>query len=264
MVRTKIIATIGPASSEESVLRKMFKAGLDVVRLNFSHGTHKEHLAKIETVRALNKKLKRSIKILQDLEGYRIRVGNLELPRNLKKGGTYYLTQEQVADDEKQIPFDYQGSLKQIKTGAFIFIDDGRVVLEVKSIDKKRLKFKVIIDGVVKSHKGINIAGANLKFSALTAKDEKDVAIAIKYKLDYVAQSFVRNGKDLSNLKKILKPQHPACKLFAKVENQQAVDNLDEIINEADGVMVARGDLGICVSIYKVPVLQKEIIKGSG
>jgi len=261
MVRTKIIATLGPTSSNETVLRKMFISGLDEVRLNFSHGSHAEHLHRIKLVRMLNKKMRRAIKIMQDLEGYRIRVGEMDTPITLKKHARLFLTQKKVLGNEKEISFDYRGSLGKIKSGMMIYIDDGRIVLQVKGKEKKRLKIKVSVGGVLKPHKGINIPEADLEFSALTPKDKRDISVAIEEKLDIVAQSFVRNAKDLKILKDILNPKHPACRVFAKVENQTALRNLDEIIDEADGIMVARGDLGICIPIYKVPTIQKEIVK---
>ncbi|UCG35096.1 MAG: pyruvate kinase [Candidatus Omnitrophota bacterium] len=261
MVKTKIIATLGPASSTEGVLRKMFIAGLDVVRLNFSHGSHKEHLKRIEIIRSLNKKMRRAIKIMQDLEGYRIRIGKLVHPLELKKGRSFYLTQKKILGDKKRVSFDYEGSLTKIKKGTSIFIDDGKIVLIVAGKEKKQLKVKVVASGLLRSHKGINIPDAKLEFLALTEKDKKDAEVAISQKLDFVAQSFVRNAKDLKLLKKIIKPRHPSCRIFAKVENVEALKNLDAIIDEADGVVVARGDLGVCVPIYKVPVIQKEIIK---
>ena len=259
--KTKIIATLGPASSSEAVLRKMFIAGLDAVRLNFSHGNHPEHRGRIKTVRALNKKMRRAIKIIQDLEGYRIRIGRLTKPIELRKRDPFYLTQKNILGSKREVSFDYTGSLKRIKKGALIYIDDGRIVLEVKNREKKRLKVGVVIPGLLKSHKGINIPGTSLEFPGLTEKDKKDVEIAIEEKLDYVAQSFVSRAKDLRLLKKILKPRHPKCKIFAKIENQIALKNIDEIIDEADGIIVARGDLGVCIPIYKVPMIQKEIIK---
>jgi pyruvate kinase len=261
MVKTKIIATLGPASSQEKVLRKMFLNGLDAVRLNFSHGTHRSHIKCINIIRALNKKLRRHIRIMQDLEGYRIRVGALKQPLELKKRSQFYLTQERGVHTRHQISFDYQGSLERIKKGTLIYIDDGRIVVEVISCEEKRLKVKVITPGILKSRKGVNMPGVDLEFEALSAKDKRDVAIGIAHKVDYIAQSFVRDAHDLRLLKEIVLPRHPACKIYAKIENTQALVHLDSIIDEADGIIVARGDLGICVPIYKVPVIQKEIIR---
>lgn len=258
---TKIIATLGPSSSKEAILRKMITRGLDCVRLNFSHGTPKEHLEKISLIRALNAKMRRSIKIMQDLEGYRIRVGRLNEPLQLKKSRYIYFTQQDIVGSEREVSFDYLGSLKRIKPGFLIYVDDGRIVLEVKSVGKKHIKLKIITPGLLQSHKGINIPQAKLEFEALTEKDKKDLNIGIGEKLDYIAQSFVNSAEDLRLLKELIKPRHPGCKIIAKIESRDALKNLEEIIDSCDGIIVARGDLGICVPIYKVPVIQKEIVK---
>ncbi|MCF7908002.1 MAG: pyruvate kinase [Candidatus Omnitrophica bacterium] len=259
--KTKIIATLGPASNTEAVLRKMYLSGLDIVRLNFSHGNHQEHLQRVKIVRMLNKKLHRAVKIMQDLEGYRLRVGKLKEQFYLKKGEKLYLTQEDILGDRGEVSFDYKGSLRRIKKGFLIHIDDGRITLRVLSVEKKCLKTRVVTEGQLRDSKGINIPEAKLEFEALTDKDKKDVKVAIAQKFDYIAQSFVSSAKDLKLLKNIVLPKHPKCKFYAKVESRIALVNLDEIINEADGIIVARGDLGICVPIYKVPTIQKEIVK---
>lgn len=259
--KTKIIATLGPASSSEIILRKMYLKGLDVVRLNFSHGNHSEHLAKVKIIRDLNRKMNRAVKIMQDLEGYRLRVGKLKEWFHLKKGEQLYLSQEDILGDRGEISFDYRGSLKRIKKGFLIHIDDGRIALKVLSVEKRRLKTRVVVQGQLRDSKGINIPEAKLDFEAITEKDKKDLKVAITQKFDYIAQSFVSSAKDLQLLKKIVLPKHQSCKFYAKVESRIALDNIDEIIDEADGIIVARGDLGICVPIYKVPTIQKEIIK---
>lgn len=261
MVKTKIIATLGPTSTNEPILRKMFASGLDMVRLNFSHGTLKEHLHRVQLIRTLNKKMRRAIKIMQDLEGYRIRIGGLKEPIELKKQAQFYLTQENIVGNQKEVSFDYAGPLSGIKKGTLIYIDDGKIMLEVKGKEKKRLRVKVQIAGLLKENKGINIPDADLEFPPLTEKDKGDVKVAIQQKLDYVAQSFVGSARQIKLLKGILKPEHPECKIFAKIENKTALENIVEIIDEADGIIVARGDLGVCIPIYKVPVVQKEIVK---
>ncbi|OGW74866.1 MAG: pyruvate kinase [Omnitrophica bacterium RBG_13_46_9] len=261
MAKAKIIATLGPASNSETVLRKMFTGGLDIVRLNFSHGTHIEHLERARRINMLNKNMRRAVKIMQDLEGYRIRVGRLSRPLQLKKRARFHLTQEDIIGDEKAVSFDYKGSLKGIKKNTLIFIDDGKIVLEVKGIDRKSLKVKVRVGGLLTEHKGINIPTAELDFESLTQKDRQDLKLGIEHKFDYIAQSFVRDARDIRMLKNIVKPKHEQCKIFAKVESRQALADIEEIIDEADGIIVARGDLGICVPVYKVPAIQKEIVK---
>ena len=261
MVKTKIIATLGPSSDSEAILKKMFLAGLDVVRLNFSHGTPAEHLRRIKFIRALNKKLRRAIDIMLDLEGYRIRVGRLKKEIFLEKNAVVYLAQEDIVGEDKEVPFDYIGPLKVIKPGNLIYIDDAKILLKVIKREKRRLKTRVATPGLLRGRKGINILDVSLPFSAVTEKDKKDLNFAIKHRLDSVAQSFVRSAEDIHLIKDILRKKHPECKVFAKVESKEALRNIDEIIKEAHGIIVARGDLGVCLPIYKVPVLQKEIIK---
>jgi len=261
MVKTKIIATLGPASRSETILRKMFISGLDIVRLNFSHGSRLEHIRLAELVRKLNKKMKRAIKIMQDLEGYRIRIGKFEQPIALKKGTDIYFTQEDIVGSKKEIPFDYQGSLKAVKTGTLIYADDGKLVFQVKSVEKRRLKTKVLTNGELREHKGVNIPDAKLEFESLTEKDKRDVEVCIANKFNYIAQSFVRSADDIRIIKDIVKPRHPRCHIFAKIESREALSNIGVIIDEADGIIVARGDLGICVPIYEIPVIQKEIVR---
>jgi len=258
---TKIFATLGPATNTETILRKMFKAGLDGVRLNFSHGCEAEHLKRVRLVRDLNKKMGRAIQIMQDLEGNRIRVGLLKKPIPLLKHTQFYLTQENITGTAKEVSFDYPATLDKIKVGMHIYIDDGKLVLEVKGKGRRRLKVKVLVGGILKENKGINIPEANLDFPLLTEKDKRDVKVAVREKFEYVAQSFVRSAKDLKALRGAMGEKGARRKLYAKIENRLALKNIDEIIDEADGIMVARGDLGVSVPIYKVPVIQKEVIK---
>jgi pyruvate kinase len=262
-VKAQIIATLGPSTSTEGTLRKMFLSGLDYVRLNFSHGSHSDHLDRVEIVRNLNTKMKRAIKIMQDLAGYRIRIGPLKRPVLVKKRERLFFTQEDIVRDDAQIPFDYKGSLRKITAGTLLYVDDGKLVFEIEDIEDKRLKVKPLVNGLLSSRKGINIPGADLDFEALTQKDRTDLQLAIENKFDAVAQSFVRNAGDVKAVKELIKPYHEKCQIFAKIESTQAIKNLDEIIDEADGLIVARGDLGICVPIQNIPILQKEIIRKS-
>lgn len=260
--KTKIIATLGPASSSETVLRKMFISGLDIVRLNFSHGSCEEHIHRISLVRELNKKMHRGIKIMQDLEGYRIRVGRLKNKEVfLKDKHIVFLTNRKIVGDERGFSFDYPDTLSGIKKGSLIFIDDGKISLRVISVSESSIKARVVSGGVLKERKGINIPGINLNFPSITKKDRKDMVVFRDYRLDFLALSFVRNAQDIVSFQKVLNPQKWGGKLFAKVENMLALENIDDIIDVADGVIIARGDLGICVPIYKVPIIQKEIIK---
>ena len=261
MVKTKIIATLGPSVEKEAILRKMIIAGLDVVRLNFSHGSFDEHQRRVGLVRRLNKKLKRAIKIMQDLEGFRIRIGRLRRPVMLNKRQILYLMQEGILGDERKVYFDYKGSLNNFRKADLIYIDDGKIILRIKAVGRKHIKTEVVMGGILSDRKGINIPGIKLEFPSLTPKDRNDVKFAIENRLDYVAQSFVRNAKDIIALKKIIDSQYCPCKIFAKIESQEALKNIDTIIQEAEGIIIARGDLGICVPIYQVPIIQKELIK---
>ncbi|HEC69567.1 MAG TPA: pyruvate kinase [Candidatus Omnitrophica bacterium] len=258
--KIKIVATLGPASSSETVLRKMIFSGLDVVRLNFSHGSFDAHLERVNLIRNLNKKYHRAIKIMQDLEGYRIRVGKLKKPLELRKRQVFYLSKEKIKK-ERFIPIDYQGSLASIKKGQFIYIDDARLILKVAETTKETLKAEVVLGGVISSHKGINIPGFNIDYQGLTPKDKTSLEFAFKFKPDFIAQSFVREAGDILILKDFIRDKLPDCKVIAKIENKMALRNIDEIIEVSDLVMVARGDLGVCLPFYQVPFIQKEIIR---
>ncbi len=263
MVKTKIICTIGTSSGNVTVLRNMMLAGMDVARLNFSYGSHTRHKYCINLIRELNKKYRRHIKILQDLEGYRIRVGRFKHKKSieLKKRQQVLLTNQDVLGEKNIIPFDYEGSLDNIKPGNYIYIDDGNIALIVKSRTKKYLKAEVIIPGSLKENKGINIPDVSLRFKGLTDKDRTDIQFGIKNKVDYIAQSFVRNKNDIIQIKDLVKPNLPNCNIIAKIENRQGIRNIDEIIDVSDGIMIARGDMGVSIPIYEIPVVQKLIIK---
>ncbi len=263
MPKTKIISTLGPASEKASVLLKMIRAGMDVVRLNFSHGTHREHLERILLVRALNKKYHRHIRILGDLEGYRIRIGRLKggAPVEIRKKEILWLTQEDISGEGDIIPFDYRGSLKGIRKGLHIFIDDGNIAVVVEGCEKKRLKTRVVIPGTIKEHKGINIPGAKFSFKGLKPKDAVDIDFCVKHGLDYIAQSFVRTKDDIQIIRKRLGDCGQKIRLIAKIENREGIRNIDDIIRVSDGIMIARGDMGVSLPIYEVPLIQKAIIR---
>ena len=263
MPRTKIIATLGPASSNESVLRKMFAAGLDVVRLNSSHGTHQQHFALIELIRRLNKKYRRRIRIMQDLEGFRIRIGRFKgaKTRELKNRTIVWLTRDAASSGPKTIPFDYQGDLAPIKANQRIYIDDGNLILRVKSTSANSIKAVVVEGGILKERKGMNMPDVNLEFEGITEKDKKDIEFGIQHSVDYIALSFVRDANDVRQAAELIKPKLPKCQIVAKIESRQAIENIDRIMDAADGIMIARGDMGIAIPIQEVPIVQKRIIK---
>lgn len=263
MSKTKIIATLGPASNTYTIIRKMVVAGLDVVRLNFSHGTYEEHLQKMKIVERINQTYRRRIKVLQDLEGYRIRICHFK--RNgkklLEKGKTVWLTSGEDTGESDVIPFDYQGDLARIKSGQLIYIDDGNIILRSEKPYSDKVKALVVEGGMLKERKGLNMPGVNVPFSGVTEKDMKDMDFGIRHRVDYIAQSFVRTRKDIDRIRDHMGKHHPACRIIAKIESKEAIKNIDSIIDASDGIMVARGDMGIAVPIYEIPLIQKMIIK---
>ncbi len=260
MKNVKIISTLGPSSSTESTIRKMMLAGMDVARLNFSHGNYNNKLKAIAAIRELNRRYRRRMKILGDLEGHRIRIGALREPVTLAKRKIFWLAREGVQGKDI-LPFDYEGDLKDIKTGTQVYIDDGAIALEVIGQRRDRVKVRVVVGGLLKAHKGVNIPGAPLHFSCITRKDRDDILFCLRHRLDYIAQSFVRNKHDITGIKNLLKQRLRNLAVIAKIENQDGVDNIEEILKVSDGIMIARGDLGVSLPIYEVPVLQKELIK---
>jgi len=260
MVKTKIICTLGPVSSSETVLRKMMFAGMDVGRLNFSHAKKRELFHRIGLIRFLNAKYRRRIQFIGDLQGHRIRVGELVVPIELKKGKTLWLTQQKVKGTHEKIPFDYQGPLRSIRNGQHIFIDDGNIDLEVSGRTKNSLKAKVIAGGLLKDYKGVNIPEARLEFGGISQKDIEDILFCEKQGVEYIAQSFVRTKNDILDVRKLLKAGS-GCRVIAKIENREGIKNIEEIIKVSDGIMIARGDMGVSLPIYEIPIIQKMIIK---
>jgi len=263
MPKTKIICTLGPASSKENVLIKMMGAGMAVARLNFSHSTSKVHLARIRLIRKLNKKYRLNIKILGDLEGYRIRVGRLKGGQAIKinKGQLVWLTQENILGKGNLIPFDYKDSLSKIKKGQHIYIDDGNIALLVLGCQENKIKTRVVIPGLIKERKGINMPDIKLSFKGLTAKDKENIRFCVENKIDYLAQSFVRSKDDILIIREYLKNCPYKYQIIAKIENREGIKNIAEIIKICDGIMVARGDMGVSIPVYEVPIVQKEIIR---
>ncbi len=238
-------------------------AGMDVIRLNFSHGSQSEHKKRIDLMRQLNRRYRRHIRILQDLEGHRIRIGRFKDKKEmeLKRRQVVFFTNEDILGKNNIIPFDYTGNLQQIKKGVQIFIDDGNIALEVKARQCRHIKAEVIIGGILKEHKGVNMPGVNLRFSGLTEKDKHDISFGIENKVDYIAQSFVRNKFDILKIRDLVKRSLPACQLIAKIENREGIKNIDQILEVSDGIMIARGDMGVSIPLYEIPIVQKEIIR---
>ena len=265
--RTKIVATAGPATSDEQTLTSLIQAGVDVVRLNFSHGSHEEHAAMIDLVRKISKNLDRPVTLLQDLQGPKIRTGEVKNDGiTLEKGQPLTLTTEKIIGDEQRIPVDFAQLPGSVSPGSRILLDDGNLELVVVSVDKKNVKTQVVLSGVLKSHKGINLPGALLNIDGFTEKDEADLKFGLEHEIDAIAMSFVRNASDVNIVRQHVTTHAPERKntpIIAKLERPEALDNLHAIIEASDGVMVARGDLGVEMPPEKVPLAQKEIIEAA-
>ena len=263
MRRTKIVATLGPASNSPEVIRQLIRAGMDVARLNFSHGTYEQHADNVATLRAISVELETPVTILQDLQGPKIRVG--QLPggeRTLTSGSVVSLVPAaNLAAREDAIPLDYANVAETAERGMRVLLDDGSIELEVIDVADGELRCRVIEGGVLKTRKGVNFPQLNLPLPSLTEKDVRDVEFGLTQNVDWISLSFVRTGADVRKLKELLAAKGSGIPVIAKIEKPQAVENIDEILREADGVMVARGDLGVEVSAEKVPMLQKQIIE---
>jgi len=262
--KAKIIVTLGPASRSEKVIRELLIHGANVFRLNFSHGTHEDHKASIDAIRAVAKKHNVFPAILADLQGPKIRTGVTDGDKTitLKAGNKVVLTTEKKICTESEICIDYQGILDDIAVGAEILINDGSIRLKVDAIDKKKKQAICVIlnTGVYSSHKGVNFPNVQLNVPSFTDKDKNDLAFILRHDIQYIAMSFVRKRSDILPLKAIVKQSGKSIKIIAKIEKPEAEQNLEDILDVCDGIMVARGDLGIETSPYIVPLLQKSMI----
>jgi pyruvate kinase len=264
MRRTKIVATIGPASRERKVLESLGQAGVDVVRLNFSHGEHHEHLAVMQAVREISAALGRPIALLQDLSGPKIRTGRLkdDRPVELRTGARVTITtDESIEGTAALISTTYDPLPRDVSPGDRILLDDGNLELRVVRASLHEVECEVVDGGWLKPKKGMNLPGVKLSTPALTEKDRKDLAFGVKNGVDYVALSFVRQAADVDECKALIKSLGGTCPVIAKIEKREAVNDLPSILEVADGVMVARGDLGVELSTEEVPTLQKRIIE---
>ncbi len=262
--RTKIVCTIGPASDSEEVLRAMIRAGMDVARINFSHGEDEVHLARIERIRKVAAEEDAVVAILCDLQGPKFRLGKLaQEPVTLKKGDQLRITSDLTANGANNIfPMPHPEFIRDVKPGESLLLDDGALEFMVTGKDGDHtLICDVIVPGPLSSRKGVSAPGSFLTSSALPDKDRRDVEVAIKAKADFLAMSFVRNGDDLRELRWLLKDRGGDMALIAKVEKHEALVNIDAIIEASDGVMVARGDLGVETPAEMVPIHQKDIIR---
>jgi pyruvate kinase len=263
MPEARIICTMGPSTEDVVVLRDMAAAGMAVARLNCSHGTPGTRRARLALLRRVNRGRTAKVKTLLDLQGYRIRVGKLGSKSSvtLKKKQTVFLTSGAAGDAENVIPFDYLGPLGDIKAGSFVYIDDGNIALRVKGNTVNRLKAEVVVPGVLRANKGVNIPDIDLSFDGLTEKDKRDLRFGLENKVDFIAQSFVRDSEDILAVRDFFGKNGASTKVIAKIENRKGIANLDRILDVSDGIMIARGDLGVSFPIHEVPVLQKTIVR---
>jgi pyruvate kinase len=261
--RAKIICTIGPSCSGAGALRELLSLGMDVARLNFSHGSHSDHAKSIETLRAVAAEANRTICIVQDLQGPKIRTGALKdhKPVLLKPGAAVTITAREVEGSVGLISTTFKDLPEEVEIGSRILLSDGRIELRVREVRGKEIECEVINGGTLGEHQGINLPGAALSIPALTEKDRKDLEFGLKRGVDAVALSFVRSAADVRSVKQIIAEHDLDIPVIAKLEKPQAIDRLEEILEAADGVMVARGDLGVEMPPEKVPVIQKHVIR---
>ncbi|MCK5473975.1 MAG: pyruvate kinase [Candidatus Aenigmarchaeota archaeon] len=259
MKKTKIVCTIGPASDNEITIKALADAGMNVARLNFSHGDYKEHKARIDKIKKINKTLEFPIAILLDMQGPEIRTGVLKNDMHLKTGDTITLTTEKSADEK--IYVNYNRLPLDIKQGSEIFIDDGLLSLQVLRKTKTDVICRVLNNAILGSKKTVNLPGAEIKMPSYTEKDWQDVKFGLEQDVDYIAVSFVRTKKDIIDLRKFLGVKNGEVGIIAKIEHPKAIENFDDILRVSDSIMIARGDLGVEIPLEKVPIQQYEIIK---
>jgi pyruvate kinase len=257
--RTKIVATLGPASSTREVIRSLIDAGMDAARLNLSHGTHDDHTERARLVRELQEEVARPLALMADLQGPKLRIGEIDGPRVLLQGDEVIVVgEEQASDGELPVAPAVIGDV--LRPGHDVLIDDGLVRLSVEDVESGRARCRVVVGGEVKAHKGVNLPGVPIPIPSLTPKDLDDLEFALDLGVDYVALSFVRAAADVRDLQAIIRQHGSPARVIAKIEKAEAIAALDEVLAESDAVMVARGDLGVEIGAAPVPLLQKRII----
>jgi len=261
--QTKVIATIGPASASKEILEKFFHEGVDVCRLNFSHGTHEDHLKVINNILELNQELNTNVAILADLQGPKIRIGDVENNLvELKECAEVVFVTEKCLGTAQKLYLSYKEFPMDVKEGDSILVDDGKLKLEVISTNlKDTVKARVIHGGMLSSKKGVNLPNTKISLPSLTEKDIEDANFALDNNVDWIALSFVRNADDLIQLKEIIRNKKKFARVIAKIEKPEALEDIDNIIDASNGIMVARGDLGVEVPFDQVPLIQKDIVK---
>ena len=259
--KTKIVATVGPASNSKEMLRALIKEGVDVFRLNFSHGTHEDHKMVIDYVRELNQEMGTSISLLQDLQGPKIRVQEVEPGTVLERNQSLIITTRQLVGNREIVSTSYTDLPRDVRVGDLVLVDDGKIELKVTEVREEEIVTEVVHGGPLKSRKGINLPFTQVSAPSLTPKDIEDLEFGIKNDVDWIALSFVRKASDIQAMRDILNRNNAKASIIAKIEKPEALSNIDEIIALTDGVMVARGDLGVEIWLEEVPMVQKMIIE---
>ncbi len=262
MRKTKIIATLGPASSDKKTLEHMIRSGMNVARINCSHGNHEEYQKLIEHVQSAAVKLKTPIAILMDLGGPKIRIGDFNKHEHvvLRKGAEFILTTEKIAGDEKRVSINYKRLPHEVRPGTHIMIDDGKIALEVLHVRGKDIHTRVLLGGQIRPRRGVNVPDGMLSLPAITEKDRRDIEFGLDADVDYFALSFVRSANDIHALRRILKKRNSYAKIISKIETRDAMSDINAIIAATDAVMIARGDLAVEIPKEEVPIAQKLII----
>ena len=260
MRKTKIIVTIGPSSSDEETLSRLIADGMDCARLNFSHGTHAEHAAVIERIRRLSREQNRTVGVLQDLGGIKLRLGRMTEAQQLNLGDEVVITADSESSEPGKLPFPQPGVLRNLEVGNFVFIADGSVQLEVTEATPSRVYCRVLSSGVVSSFKGVNLPGVAIDQPVFTEKDKADLLFGVEQQVDWVAVSFVRTEEDIHYARRHLNAAGSKALVMAKLERGEGIDNIDSILPEVDSVMVARGDLGVEIPMERVPRMQRLIV----
>jgi pyruvate kinase len=259
--KTKIVATVGPASNTKEMLRALIVEGVDVFRLNFSHGKHEDHLKVVQAVRELNKELGSTVSLLQDLQGPKIRIDQMEPDVVIEAGQELIITSKDLVGNAKIASTSYKNLPTDVKPGDIILVDDGKIELKVKSIQGTEVTTEVVYGGPLKSRKGINLPFTKVSAPSLTEKDLEDLHFGIANGLDWIALSFVRKASDIHEMRAILDKHNSKARIVAKIEKPEALSNIDEIIAATDAIMVARGDLGVEIWMEEVPMVQKMLVE---
>ncbi len=263
MRKTKIICTLGPSTDNDNILKELIRSGMDVARFNFSHADHEEHLGRLKKIEKFRKELNVPVATLLDTKGPEIRIGTFKDNKkiHLKEGQSFTLTTRNIEGDEEQVSITYPNLIYDIDPGTTILIDDGLIEMTVVEMTATDIICKVKNAGIISNKKGVNVPGIHLSMPFISDKDREDILFGIEHNYDFIAASFVRTAEDIKDIRKMLNKHNSQTKIIAKIENLQGVENIDEIIEVADGIMIARGDMGVEMPYEELPAIQKRIIK---